>query len=227
MRANGALAATSSAVEFAAFGVAGFLVNLLTAPIAVAIDAASFVVSAVLLGSIRKPEPPPPPAAEREPVAHEIREGLRLVLYDPVLRGLAWGTMGLAAMWGVFGATWLLFVTDDLDLDPAVIGVVAALGGFGSLFGALLSVRAVARFGLGRKDIVANVNWFMNVPVEADGRMAIVDGWSKAGDYVDLLADTDVLVAISNCPQIYNPCNGGRPTPIRLVTYKPAEGPVA
>ena len=58
--------------------------------------------------------------------------------------------MGLAAMWGVFGATWLLFVTDDLHLDPAVIGVVAALGGFGSLFGALLAERVVARFGLGR-----------------------------------------------------------------------------
>ena len=118
VRANGALAATSSAIEFAAFGVAGFLVNLLTAPIAIAIDALSFVVSAVLLGSIRRPEPPPPPASEREPVLDEIREGLRLVVRDPVLRGLAWGTMGLAAMWGVFGATWLLFVTDDLHLDP-------------------------------------------------------------------------------------------------------------
>jgi urea carboxylase-associated protein 1 len=86
-------------------------------------------------------------------------------------------------------------------------------------------LKALVRFGLGRKDIVANVNWFMNVPVEADGRMGIVDGWSKAGDYVDLRAETDVLVAISNCPQIYNPCNGGRPTPIGLVTYEPAADP--
>ena len=86
-------------------------------------------------------------------------------------------------------------------------------------------LRALGRFGLGRKDIVANVNWFMNVPVEADGQMAIVDGWSKPGDYVDLRAETDVLVVISNCPQIYTPCNGGRPTPIRLVTYEPAGSP--
>jgi uncharacterized protein len=86
-------------------------------------------------------------------------------------------------------------------------------------------LKALGRFGLGKKDIVANVNWFMNVPVETDGRMAIVDGWSKAGDLVDLRAETDVLVAISNCPQIYNPCNGGRPTPIRLVTYEPGGGP--
>ncbi len=149
VRANGALAATSSAMEFAAFGIGGFLVNLLTAPIAIAVDAVSFLASAALLGSIRRPEPPPPPASEREPVMHEIREGLRLVVQDPVLRGLAWGTMGLAAMWGVFGATWLLFVTDDLHLDPAVIGVVAALGGFGSLLGALLAAQAVRRFGIG------------------------------------------------------------------------------
>jgi uncharacterized protein len=89
-------------------------------------------------------------------------------------------------------------------------------------------LRALARFGLGKKDIVANVNFFMNVPVEADGAMAIADGYSKAGDHVDLRADTDVLVAVSNCPQVHNPCNGGRPTPIRLVTYEPpASGPPA
>jgi MFS family permease len=150
VRANGALAATTSAVEFAAFGVAGFLVNLLTAPIAILVDAASFVVSAVLLGAIRHPEPPPPPAAERDPVLDEIREGLRLVVHDPILRGLVGGTMGLAAMWGVFGATWMLFVVEELRLDPAVIGVIAALGGFGSLLGALLAARATARFGVGR-----------------------------------------------------------------------------
>jgi urea carboxylase-associated protein 1 len=81
---------------------------------------------------------------------------------------------------------------------------------------------ANVRVGRGKRDMVPNVNFFMNVPVEADGSMAIVDGWSKPGDYVDLRAEMDALVAISNCPQIYNPCNGGKPTPIRLVTYEPA-----
>lgn len=150
VRANGVLAATLSAVEFAAFGAAGFLVSLLTAPIAILLDAVSFLVSALFLGSIRRPEPPPPPVADREPVTAEIRAGLRLVTHDPVLRGLLWGTMGLAAMWGVFGATWMLFVTNVLGLDPALIGVIAALGGIGSLFGALLAARVSRRFGLGR-----------------------------------------------------------------------------
>ena len=150
MRANGALAATSSAMEFLAFGAAGFLVKLLTAPIAIAIDACSFIVSAGFLGGIRRPEPPPPPAADREPISAEIREGMRIVARDPVLRGLLWGTIGLSAMWGVFGSTWLLFANGDLGLDAAVIGVVAALGGFGSLVGALLAERMAGRFGLGR-----------------------------------------------------------------------------
>jgi MFS family permease len=149
VRANGALAATSSAVEFVAFGAAGFLVQVLTAPIAILIDAGSFLASAGLLAWIRRPEPAPPPAAEREPIADEIRAGMRLVAHDPILRGLLWGTVGLSAMWGVFGSTWLLFANGELGLDAAVIGVVAALGGFGSLLGALLADRAARRFGLG------------------------------------------------------------------------------
>jgi urea carboxylase-associated protein 1 len=86
-------------------------------------------------------------------------------------------------------------------------------------------LRALARFGLGKKDIVANLNWFMNVPVGPDGSAAIVEGRSRPGDFVDLRAEMDALAAISNCPQIYNPCNDGRPTPIRLIVYEPAGAP--
>jgi MFS family permease len=75
---------------------------------------------------------------------------MRLVAGDPILRGLLWGTVGLSAMWGVFGSTWLLFANGELGLDAGVIGVVAALGGFGSLLGALLADRASRRLGLGR-----------------------------------------------------------------------------
>jgi len=83
-------------------------------------------------------------------------------------------------------------------------------------------LRALARLGLGKKDIVANVNFFMNVPAGPDGALAIAPGLSRPGDYVELRAETDVLAALSNCPQIYNPASGYRPTPIRLVLYDPA-----
>ena len=74
-----------------------------------------------------------------------------------------------------------------------------------------------ARYGRGKRDIVSNVNWFMNVPVEADGTLGIVDGISAPGMYVDLQMCMDVLAVISNCPQINNPCNGFNPTPVRVV----------
>ena len=72
------------------------------------------------------------------------------------------------------------------------------------------------RHGLGKRDLVSNVNWFMNVPVEADGTLGIVDGISAPGLRVTLRAETDVLVLLSNCPQINNPCNGFDPTPVRI-----------
>ncbi len=75
----------------------------------------------------------------------------------------------------------------------------------------------LAQHRLGKRDMVSNINWFMNVPVEADGALGIVDGLSAAGKYLDLLADMDTLVVISNCPQINNPCNGFNPTPIRVI----------
>jgi uncharacterized protein len=83
-------------------------------------------------------------------------------------------------------------------------------------------LHALEPFGLGKKDIVANVNFFMYVPVGEGGEMAIVDGLSKPGDYVDLRAEMDVLVALSNCPQIHNPANNYNPTPIRLTIRSPS-----
>jgi Na+/melibiose symporter-like transporter len=153
--ANAALAASGSASEFVAFGVSGFLVQLLTAPIAVAIDALSFVVSALLLGSIRHREEPPPLKADREPVLAEIRDGLRLVIHDPVLRAFAGAQMALSALWGIFGATWFLFVLGDLGLGPAALGVIAGVGGFSSFIGAIVASRATRRWGIGPVAIAA------------------------------------------------------------------------
>ncbi len=78
-----------------------------------------------------------------------------------------------------------------------------------------------ARHGMGKRDIQSNINFFMNVPVEADGTLGIVDGISAPGLHVDLRAEMDVLVIVSNCPQINNPCNGFDPTPVRMVVTAP------
>ena len=75
------------------------------------------------------------------------------------------------------------------------------------------------KYGMGPKDIPANVNFFMSVPVGRDGHMAISDSPSKAGDFVDVEALIDVIAVISNCPQKYNPACGYNPSPVRVETY--------
>jgi uncharacterized protein len=82
-------------------------------------------------------------------------------------------------------------------------------------------IKALGELGMGSRDIPANINFFMNVPVDGEGRIAIADGISKPGDLVDLRAEKDVIVVISNCPQEHNPCSGGKPTPIRLTVWRP------
>jgi len=71
--------------------------------------------------------------------------------------------------------------------------------------------------GLDKRDLTANVNFFMNVPVTPEGGLEFADGVSAAGKYVELRAERDTLVLISNCPQLNNPCNGYDPTPVRLI----------
>jgi Na+/melibiose symporter-like transporter len=147
--ANSALTASGSAAEFTAFGLSGFLIQVLTAPMAILFDAASFVASAMLLGSIRAVEVAPPPVADRRRIVAEIRDGLTLVRRDPVLRALALSEMTQGMLWGVFGATYLLFAFEVLQLGPAAIGLITAAGGLGSLIGALAVGRATRRWGIG------------------------------------------------------------------------------
>ncbi|MGW6033295.1 urea amidolyase associated protein UAAP2 [Gordonia terrae] len=78
-----------------------------------------------------------------------------------------------------------------------------------------------SRHGLGKADLVGNVNFFMNVPVDPDGSLGIVDGLSAPGKRLALRAEVDTLVLISNCPQINNPCNGFDPTAVRVIVTRP------
>jgi urea carboxylase-associated protein 1 len=73
--------------------------------------------------------------------------------------------------------------------------------------------------GLEKRDLSANVNFFMNVPLTPDGGLTFEDGISAPGKHVELRADRDTLVLISNCPQLNNPCNGYDPTPVRLLVW--------
>lgn len=77
----------------------------------------------------------------------------------------------------------------------------------------------VTKWGMTKRDIVPNINFFMNVPIDPAGRLAIVDGISGPGSHVDMVAEMDVLAVISNCPQVNNPCNAFDPTPVRVLIW--------
>lgn len=85
-------------------------------------------------------------------------------------------------------------------------------------------LRAIAanEIALEKRDLASNINFFMNVPVTPTGKLTFEDGISAGGKYVEMRAETDVLVLISNCPQLNNPCNAYNPTPIRVMTWESA-----
>lgn len=83
----------------------------------------------------------------------------------------------------------------------------------------MLAVGEHPELGIGKRDITHNINFFMNVPVTADGGLSFADGISAPGKYVEMQANMDVLVLVSNCPQLNNPCNGYNPTPVELLIW--------
>lgn len=83
----------------------------------------------------------------------------------------------------------------------------------------MLAIAENSCWGLSKKDITHNINFFMNVPITQSGGLTFADGISAPGKYVELIAHMDTLVLISNCPQLNNPCNGYNPTPIQLLVW--------
>lgn len=82
-----------------------------------------------------------------------------------------------------------------------------------------LLAMAHADVGLGKRDLVPNINFFMNVPVTPEGTLQFADGVSGPGKYVELHAQMDVWMLVSNCPQLNNPCNGYHPTPVEFIVW--------
>ncbi len=145
---NGKLAASDSLAEIGGQAMAGGLVQLLGGPAAILVDAASFLCSALCVGSIRAPEPPVS-TGRGHGLWREIIAGLRVALGHPLLRALA-GSAATATFFGNFiGALYALYVIRTLGLPVSMVGILVAAGGVGALAGALVAGRVVRRFGLG------------------------------------------------------------------------------
>jgi Na+/melibiose symporter-like transporter len=147
---NSKLTASASVAEFGAFSLSGWLVQLITGPGAILVDAVSFLFSAFFVRQIRTPEPAQAPVSERRSVRVEVMEGLRAVMADPALRVLAVTWISLSMAQGLVGAVFLLFASRDLGFSPGVLGVIFGVGGVSSLLGALAAGRLAERLGIGR-----------------------------------------------------------------------------
>lgn len=149
VEANSRLNASSSVAEIAAPALGGVLVQLIAVPLVVLIHAASFLASALFLGLIRTPEPPSSRQGQGTSVSHDIVEGLRCALRNPLLRALA-GAQATHNFFGAFfGTLYGLYAIRELGLEPAIVGVLIGSGGFGALVGTLFAGKVTGRFGLG------------------------------------------------------------------------------
>lgn len=83
----------------------------------------------------------------------------------------------------------------------------------------MLAIAEHPEYGIEKRDISHNINFFMNVPVTPEGALTFEDGISAPGKYVEMTAKTDIIMLVSNCPQLNNPCNGYNPTPISIATW--------
>jgi urea carboxylase-associated protein 1 len=83
----------------------------------------------------------------------------------------------------------------------------------------MLAIAENEQFGLSKRDITHNINFFMNVPITDEGGLSFADGISEAGKYVEMTAMMDVIVLVSNCPQLNNPCNAYNPTPVEILIW--------
>ncbi|HEY1337610.1 MAG TPA: MFS transporter [Bryobacteraceae bacterium] len=148
LEGNSKLAVSESVAEIAGPGLTGVLVQLLTAPIAIAVDAISFLVSAGSLALLRKPEPAPE-RHESPDMLREIREGISASWHNPLLRAFMLRTATAGFFGGMMGSLYVLFAIRTLGLRPAILGAVISIGGVSALCGAFLTERIVRRFGVG------------------------------------------------------------------------------
>jgi MFS family permease len=171
--ANSRLQSSASGAQVAGPGIAGVLVGVISAPYAIAVDAASFAASALLLGAIRRVEELPETlAASRRRMRDEIAEGLRYVTRQPILGPMmAW--VAASNFFGiVMNAVLLVFEVRTLHLHSATIGLMFSIASIGTLLGALTGTRISRRFGLGPAMIgLATVGGavFILIPLARDG----------------------------------------------------------
>ena len=155
LEGNSKLSASASVAEVSGFGIAGWLVQLFSGPMAILLDAISFLVSVVSVAAIKAPESAPVRVHVRGKIWQEIGEGLREVLRNPLLRTMSGCTfLHEFCGHGIFGAVVVLYMSRELGFAPGILGMIFAVGGISSLVGAVVTMPATRRLGVGPAMVV-------------------------------------------------------------------------
>ena len=158
-------------------GVGGWLVQVLSAPIAVAVDSVLFFVDAILVSQIRTAEPRPADSTTTRNVWREIGEGLRWVFGNSYLRPIQATSMSFICANSIWSTVYILFLTRELGIEPTLLGLIFAAGGPGALLGSVIAEAATRRLGLGRQIVYSQIiagGAIMLIPLAAWERAAAV-----------------------------------------------------
>lgn len=197
---NAKINTTGSVAEIGGPALSGVLFQLLTVPVAIAVNAATYLVSAVFLGAIRKAETPPPPSDEAVSLRQDMAQGLGAIFRDPFVRPIFVITLAEAFFGSFLAGLYVLYAIDTLGLTPAMMGVTIAIGGLGALAGAVLGPLLADRLGVGRTILLAALGYGATsalIPL-AQGEPWLAMGVLMVAQFVgDGLAVAGSVIAVS------------------------------
>lgn len=156
---NSKINATGSVAEIGGPALSGGLFQLLTVPVAIAVNAATYLVSAGFLAVIRKAETPPPPSDKAPSLREDLALGLSAIIHDPFVRPIFVITVAETFFGSFLAGLYVLYAIDTLGLTPAMMGLTIAIGGLGALAGAVLGPVLVDRLGVGRTILLAALGY--------------------------------------------------------------------
>ena len=198
LEGNSKLATSSSIAEIAGPGLTGVLVQVLTAPIAILIDAVSFLFSALTIGLIRKPEGRPERTHSDDPI-HEALAGMKFLWTHPILRALAGWALTAFFFFGIFGSVYVVYAIRDLRMGPVLLELAIVCGGVAALIGSVIARHVSARIGLGRTFIFASLILAVGsalIPL-AHGTVVVASAYMMASQFLG-----DVSMVIYNVHEL-------------------------
>jgi MFS family permease len=194
MEGNSKLGVTDSTAEIGGPALAGLLFQGLTAPFAIAVNAATYLASALLLGGIRAAEPPPQASSGPQHPGRDLADGWRAIMARPLVRPLLFMTMAQTLFFSFFAGLYALWALRHLGISPAALGLVIAVGGVGALLGALLAPWMTHLLGIGPAIVVCGVVSGLSAfliplaPADPAGAVAFMAAAQLLGDSFGLAA---------------------------------------